>query len=110
MSALRRYGELALRARVQTTPPEAVGPQRATSTSPLWTLESLRLEPDDAAANADRGENHDPRGERQDEQRDDLTEEMRLGNGSELVRRISMQPWFLRHTLPEASPSLPTPR
>jgi hypothetical protein len=97
-------------ARVQTTPPEAVGPQRATSTSPLWTLESLRLEPDDAAANADRGENHDPRGERQHEQRDDLTEEMRLENGSELVRRISMQPWFLRHTLPEASPSLPTPR
>ena len=31
---------------------------------PLWTLESLRLGPDDAAANADRGENHDPRGER----------------------------------------------
>jgi hypothetical protein len=73
-------------ARVRTTPPEAVGPQRATSTSPLWTLESLRLEPDDAAANADRGENHDPRGERQDEQRDDLTEEMRLENGSELAR------------------------
>jgi hypothetical protein len=75
-------------ARVQTTPPEAVGPQRATSTSPLWTLESLRLEPDDAAANADRGENHDPRGERQDEQRDDLTMEMRLENGSELARDI----------------------
>jgi len=69
---------------VQTTPPEAVGPQRATSTSPLWTLESLRLEPDDAAANADREENHDPRGERHDEQSDDLTEEMRLENGSEL--------------------------
>jgi hypothetical protein len=50
----------------------------------LWTLESLRLEPDDAAANPDRGENHDPRGERHDEQSDDLTEEMRLENGSEL--------------------------
>jgi len=75
-------------ARVQTTPPEAVGPQRATSTSPLWTLESLRLEPDDAAANADREENHDPRGERHDEQSDDLTEEMRLENGSELARKI----------------------
>ena len=75
-------------ARVQTTPPEAVGPQRATSTSPLWTLESLRLEPDDAAANADRGENHDPRGERHDQQSDDLTEEMRLENGSELARDI----------------------
>jgi len=75
-------------ARVQTTPPEAVGPQRATSTSPLWTLESLRLEPDDAAANADREENHDPRGERHDEQSDDLTEEMRLENGSELARDI----------------------
>jgi hypothetical protein len=51
-----------------------------------------------------------PGASRQDEQRDDLTEEMRLENGSELVRRISMQPWLLRHTLPEASPSLPTPR
>jgi len=29
-----------------------------------------------------------PRGERQDEQRDDLTEEMRLENGSELARDI----------------------
>ena len=47
-------------ARVRATPPEAVGPQRATSTSPLWTLESLRFGPDDAAANTDRGENHDP--------------------------------------------------
>jgi hypothetical protein len=49
-------------------------------------LESLRLEPDDAAANADRGENHDPWGERHDEQSDDLTEEMRLENGAVLAR------------------------
>ena len=84
-------------ARVQSTPPEAVGPQRATSTSPLWTLESLRLEPDDAAANADREENHDPRGERHDEQSDDLTEEMRLENGSELARRIfTSQSWSVQ--------------
>ena len=60
----QRYGELPSGARVRATPPEAVGPQRATSTSPLWTLESLRFGPDDAAANTDRGENHDPRGER----------------------------------------------
>ena len=45
-----------------------------------------RSEPDDAAANADRGENHDPRGERQDEQSDDLTEELRLENGAALAR------------------------
>ena len=51
-------------ARVRATPPVAVGPQRTTFTSPLWTLESLRFGPDDAAANADRGENHDPRGGR----------------------------------------------
>ena len=75
-------------ARVRATPPEAVGPQRAASTSPLWTLESLRFGPDDAAANADRGENHDPGASDQDEQRDDLTEEMRLENGSELTRGI----------------------
>ena len=70
-------------ARVRTTPPEAVGPQRATSTSPLWTLESLRLGPDDAAANADREENHDPGASNHAEQ-DALTEEMRLENGSGL--------------------------
>ena len=75
-------------ARVRATPPEAVGPQRAASTSPLWTLESLRFGPDDAAANADRGENHDPGASDEDEQRDDLTEEMRLENGSELARDI----------------------
>jgi hypothetical protein len=33
-------------------------------TNYMWTLESLRLGPDDAAANVDRGENHDPRGKR----------------------------------------------
>ena len=60
----QRYGELALRGEGAGY---SAGSRRAAegnSTSPLWTLESLRFGPDDAAANADRGENHDPRGER----------------------------------------------
>jgi hypothetical protein len=78
-------------------PPKAVQPQRAASTSSLWTLKSLRFGPDDAAANAHREENHDPQGRVVTPNKGNLTEEMRLESGSELARVCSLvQHWSVQ--------------
>ena len=73
-------------AKVQAAAAESLGPRECYASS-LWTLQRLRFEPDVAADDPDREENHDP-GQAAERHRLGLTMEARLENGSGLARDL----------------------